>query len=416
MSLLRNRVRVRGFTLCLSFLVSAAVGADQAVLPLGSLLGSPDAIVLGTVVDTRNGQLPGDFLLSVEVEETLKGNNLSQFVLQGNDRNSDSFPRLPKGTGILAFLQLNASKGFDPVGGEQGVVVVDDPSADVSREIVLRGLKLGDDVALPDFDDLFKAGTPVPPSLLDSLTQELSRKLTLKDQAFVGELACDPQGAFLPAVQLWAMGQVGPLAANDARPCLEDFLFDEKNGGRAIAAAEALGDLRDPGTVPALVKLLQSLPADQRLFGAAKRGDSNPVAGKEDPEEENDPRPDPGEDSDPGELELLPANPPQSDGDGDREPDGAASNDRPRFGGGLTEAAVLALGKIGDPAAIPFLVRIARLGDDFALHSTAVNAIAACDGSTKMGPLRALSRSHPNPLVRQQAREAYDRLRMGGVR
>ncbi len=417
MSLFRNRDRLGGFALGLSLLVSAVCDADQAVQPLGDLFRAPDVIALGTVVDARNGQLPGDFLLVVGVEETLKGSPLSQFVLQGNDHYSDSFPRLPKGTRILALLDVDAAKGFDPVGGEQGVVVLSDSSADVAREIVLRGLKLGDGMALSDFDDLFKAGTSIPPSLLGSLTQELSRRVTQKDEALVTELACDPQGAFLPAVQLWAIDQVGPLAAHDALPCLEDFLFDRKNDARAVAASEALGELGAPESVPALVTLLQSLPSDQRLLGAAKRGDSNPVLGKEDPEDAEDPRPDPGEDSDPGAIELLPANPPQSDGDGDREPDDAVSTDRERLsGGGLAEAGVLALGKIGDPSAIPFLVKMARLGDDFALHSTAVNAIAACDGSTKMGPLRALARSHPNPLVRQQAKEAYDRLRKEGVR
>jgi len=416
-----NRFLTRSrFAFALAFVVSAAVHADQAILPLGKLIGSPDVIALGIIDGTNDGQLPGDFLLAVAVEETLKGPALQRFTLQGNDRNSDSFPRLSKGTRILAFLQGSASAGFHPLAGEHGVIHLGDPSADVARELILRGVKLGGGLGLTDFDDLLEKGTPAPPSLLGSLTEELSLRVTKKDQALLAEMACDSQQAFLPAVQLWAISRVGPLEVADAAPCLEDFLVDKTDEARAIAASEALGELRDPGSVPALVELIESLPQDKRIFGLDKKGDSNPVAGKEDPEDQKDPRPDPDESSDPGEIELLPTPGPAPDGDGEREPDSAPSKDRPSrgAGGGLAEASILALGKIGDPSAVPLLVRIGRQGEDLSLHSTAVNALGLIGGNTVMGPLRALSRTHPNPLVRQQAKETLERLRksQGGSR
>jgi hypothetical protein len=397
---------------------SGAAEADQAILPLGNLIGEPEAIVLGLVLETRDGRMPGEFLLDIEVEEALKGGALSRLTLTGNDRYSDSFPRLLKGTRILSFLQKDPT-GLAPVGGEQGLIVVGSASADVAREIVLRGLKLGASLGLTDFDDLLRAGTPVPPAILGSLTEELSLRVTQKDQSLVGEIACDSQQAFLPAVQLWAMSRVGPLQVRDARPCLEQFLRDRKNETRAIAASEALGELRDPESAPAIIAFLESLPADRRIIGPDRKGDSSVAIGDEDPEEEREPRPDPEEDSSPGGIEDLPAPPAPGDRDGERAPDGTPSSDRPSrgAGGGMAESSILALGKIGDLSAVPVLFRIAREGDDLGLHSTAVNALGLIGGRTVLGPLRSLSRTHANPLVREQARETYERLRKrGGAR
>jgi hypothetical protein len=380
---------------------------------LGKLIGDADVVAIGVVIGTNEGQHPGEFLLAVEVEETLGGNALSRFTLPGNDRNSDSFPRLLKGTRVLAFLQGDPSGGFHPLSGEIGILALDDASTDTAREIVLRGIKLGDRLGLADFEDLLGKGTPSPPSLLGSLTEELSLRVTQKDQGLVSEIACDAQQFFLPAVQLWAISQVGPLKVADARPCLERFLKDKKDEARAIAASEGLGELRDPESVRALVALLASLPIDPQILGPDRRGDSAVPTGGEDPEEETNPKPDPDEDSAPGEVERAPVPPPQSDHDGEREPKGAPGKDQPGrgAGGGLAEASILALGKIGDPSAVSLLLRLAQQGGDFSLHSTAVNALGLIGGPTVMGPLRTLARTHPNPLIREQARETYERLR-----
>lgn len=398
--------------LALALVASAAAEADQAVAPLGILIGDADAIALGVVAGTSEGQLPGEFLLDVEVEEALKGPPLARFTLLGNDRNSDSFTRMGKGTRILAFLQGDGSVRV-PISGEIGIVELNDTSFDTAREVVLRGLKLGGQVGLLDFEDLLAKGTPVPRPLLGSVTEELSLRLSQKDQGLIGEMACDPQQFFLPAVQLWAISQVGPLQVADARLCLEKFIGDKKDEARAIAASEALGELGDPDSVRPLIRLLATLPADPRIVGRDRRGDSAIPTGGEDPEDESNAEPDKDEASAPGETERTPVPPPSSDRDGDKEPDNAPSRDRAvrGAGGGLAEASILALGKVGDTAAVPILFRIAQQGDDFSLQSTAVNALGLIGGRTVLGPLRALSRTHTNPLVREQAKETYERLR-----
>jgi hypothetical protein len=401
--------------LALQVCAPIAALADQAITPLGKLAGDASFIVIGGVSEVTSGPSPGAFVMAVEVEETLKGSGLSRFTLAGSDRNEDSVHRLSPGTTILAFLENPGPALAEPVSGEQGIVVVDETTLDDSREIVIRALQLGDGLRIGDFQDLMRKDSEAPPALLGSLTEELTLKLTPNDGALIGEMACDAGGVFLPAVQLWAIGQVGAQRFTEARSCLQGMLPIAEPRALSIASAEALGELGDRASVPALVTLLETLPSDPRLF-PDRGGDSTVPTGNEDPEDDGDPVSDPDERSDPGESEVTPPPTTPTEPDGQREPDDAPREDRGNRGadGGLAEAAILALGKIGDPAAVPLLFRIAREGDDLALHSTAVHALGLIGGATVRVPLLVLSLAHPNPLVREQAKQTIARPRRAG--
>jgi hypothetical protein len=414
MSLSGTRVQSLFVLLALLMGIPAAARADRAVTPLGMLIGGADFIVIGVVTEVTPGQSPGDFSVAIEVEDLIKGTGLSRFTLEGSDRDEDSVHRLSPGTTLLAFLKNPGPVG-SPVSGEQGVVVVDERSLDDSREIVARALQLGDRLRLADVQDLMRKDSQAPQALMGSLTEELGLRLTASDRPLIGEMACDPGGSFLPAVQLWAISRVGVLEVAEARSCLESMLPLANRPTLSIAAAEALGELAEQASVPALVSLLQTLPSDPRLF-PDRRGDSTAATGKVDPEDETDPAPDPDERSDPGETEVTPPPTSPTEPDGEREPDGAPRQDGPNRGAdaGLAEATILALGKIGDPAAVPLLFKIAREGDDLALHSTAVHALGLIGGNTVPFPLLVLSIIHPNPLIREQAKQTLARPRRAG--
>jgi hypothetical protein len=413
-----SSTRVSAISLVLIGLLPIAapsVRADQAITPLGKLAGDSVFIVIGSITDLTSGPSPGDFVMAVEVDEALKGSGLSRFTLAGSDRNEDSVRRLTPGTTILAFLQNPGPDPSEPVSGEQGIVVVDERSLDDSREIVVRALQLGGDMRLGDFRDLMRRDSQAPPALMGSLTEELTLRLTPNDGPQVSEMACDSGGAFLAAVQLWAIAQVGAQRFAEARSCLQGMLSIAERRALAIASAEALGELSDPASVPALVSLLGALPPDPRLF-PDRRGDSTVATGKQDPEDDTDPVSDPDERSDPGEAEVTPPPTTPFEPDGEREPDVAPREPAGNRGadGGLAEAAILALGKIGDPAAVPLLFRITREGDDLALHSTVVHALGLIGGTPVRLPLLVLSLAHPSPLVREQARQTIARPRRAG--
>lgn len=385
----------------LALLMSAPLlHADQGLMPLGQLMGQAEAIVIGRVTETVPAG-GGKYLTTVAVEETLKGTPPEKVQIAG-------IPPLSAGVRILAFLE---PRTLQPVAGEQGVQVLGgDGAARIASEIVKTALAKGTALQLRDVAAYLGSRERLP-KLVGALVKELSPRVTASaDGPQLAQFACD--GSVMPSVQLWAIGHAGRLRIAAARPCLESLVGDPTNRGTRIAAAGALGDLKMRESVPVLLTLIAPLPGHQT--GSTTGDEEAPaVPTASDPEDVSSPVADPAErasgaaidDERPGTPSTLP--------DGETGPDGAPSDDvlSRSADGGLSDAAVLALGKIGDPAAVRDLFRVAGEGNDLSLHSTVVVALGLIGGTPVIEPLTSISKSHPNDLVRELAGQTLARLR-----
>lgn len=418
-----NFIALTSFFLGLMALTSTSVQADLASVSLGELIDQSDRIVIGVVTDVAQGKTPGEQFAAIAVEQVLLGRRLKNLSLRGSSTDP-SLPEFHEGTRLLAFIRAGQKKSdiFEPVAGELGVMAIGDAAVDVTRDIVTTILDLGESISLRDVRYSFRRDSPTPPpGLVGLLLEELTLGMTLDDAPLVHEMACDARGSFYPVPQLWAINRAGTLKLSEARPCLEGFVNDlTTDRGTLVAAIQALGDLGDPKSVLVLQSLLpetQPLPAvddgddgDVREDAALEDddGDTEPD-GREDPEDETLaedeeawlPEADAWE-----ELEQDP--PPDDDSSADGEFDGDANDWRPDPG--LTDTALLALGKIGAPEAIPELHRLAMEGDTLALHSTAVHALGLIGTPDVHQALAEISAMHPDELIRDQARRTLERL------
>ncbi len=394
----------------LALLITAPLHADQGLIPLGQLMGRAEAIVIGRVTQTRPTEGGGGkYLMTVAVEQTLKGTPPESVQIFASSVDPTHIRPLSAGVRILTFLERGT---LQPVGGEHGVqVLVGDGSVRVASEIVRTALAKGTALQLRDVAPYFGSRETPPPTLIGSLLEEMSARVTPSvDGTQLAQFACD--GSVLPAVQLWAIGESGRLKIAAARPCLESLVGDPTNRATRIAATNALGDLKMAESVPVLLTLIAPLPGHQ-VSQSNGNDEPPPVRPASDPEDESSPAADPEErgsgtaidDERPGTPSSLP--------DGDAEPDDVPSDDilSRRADAGLSDAAVLALGKIGDPAAVRDLARVAGEGDDLALHSTVVAALGLIGGAPVIEPLTSISTSHPNELVRELASQTLVRLR-----
>jgi hypothetical protein len=390
----------------LALLITAPLHADQGLMPLGQLMGRAEAILIGRVTETRPAG-GGRYLMTVAVEQTLKGAPLESVQIVASSVDPTHIRPLSAGVRILTFLE---PRTLQPVGGEHGVqVLAGDGSVRVVSEIVRAAIAKGTALQLRDAAPYF-GSRETPPVLIASLLEELSARVTPSaDGTQLAQFACD--GSVLPAVQLWAIGQSGRLKIAAARPCLESLVGDPTNRATRIAATHALGDLKMAESVPVLLTLIAPLPGHQ-VSESTGHDEPRPVRPASDPEDESSPAADPEErgsgiaidDERPGTPSSLP--------DGDVEPDDVSSDDilSRRADAGLSDAAVLALGKIGDPAAVRDLARVAGESDDLSLHSTVVVALGLIGGTPVLEPLTSISRSHPNELVRELAGQTLARL------
>ena len=409
--------------LALTLFAVPSVHADRAAVPLGELVAGSRHVVIGVVKETARGTEPGAVSMLVNVDEILAGAPLGTFTLRHTPRNPNAPAVLEPGTRVLAFLQASPAAGavlLQPIAGEQGVVVLSEGNAGVVRELVIRALARKGELQLGDVRDLLSKDE-APAALLGSLLSDLSPRLRREDARLVTELACDGASAALPAVQSWAMGRLGALRVREARPCLEAFARDVKNGERATLAVEALGELGDIEAAPALHAVLENVKGEPQVPFPGDTAAPPTTGPAEDPEDESDPTPDPEEGGSRRPVlgpRVLPPGPTNEarDGDGEVEPDGAG--DETGAVDAVSVAAVLAVGKLGDEAAVPELARIARIGTDFTLHSTVVHSLGLIGGASVREPLEAIARTHPDPLIRVQARETLARLvnTAGGVR
>jgi hypothetical protein len=303
------------------------------------------------------------------------------------------------------------------------MVIASAAAVGVTRGVVRRAIERGQELRLQDVQEqevqeALRSQTALPRMLRGALLEELTLRVTVEEAALVAEIACNLQRAYAPEPQEWAILRAGRLQIEAARPCLEALVQEGTNRSLTLASAEALGDLGNPASVPLLLLLLPDVPAEPTARPIDPDHDEESIVGH-DPEDEADPRPDPREaaitdgvvDDDGEPADGDPASAPTT-ADGETEPDDARSDDkvRRRADAGLSNSAVLALGKIGDAAAVADLVRVAREGDDLALHSSVVRALGLIGGLTVREPLTSIVQTHPNPLVRQLAQQTLARL------
>jgi hypothetical protein len=412
-------------------LAPAQIQADPALIPLGDMIELSDNIVIGVVSQVADGGDPGSQLASIEVEEDLLGTAPGTFIIRGSTRDP-GLPEFEAGERILAFLKQAVATdildALEPVKGDFGVLGIADGTVDVTRSIVLKAIVLGEKLRLADVRRDLRRKNPGPPrGLVAFLTEELTIRVTVAESSLVAKMACDPKERFLRAAQLWAISRVGHLKVRKARPCLNLFVTLRRDRGKRIAATEALGDMGDRRSVPVLLSILLSPPP---LVGERERA----------PDREEDPEVDDGPDMD-DDTNLADNIGPIVDtdsntdthlahdtdmiGDTGRDTDstvlnfdgGMVQDDniegdrfRRRSDGGLSQSAILALGKIGHPGALPVLFLIAQEGNDLALHSTVVHAMGLIDGRNARRSLTVISSRHPNELIRDQAKRTLERL------
>lgn len=388
----------------LALLVAGPLRADRDLMPLGELIGRAEGIVVGRVTETA-AVGGGKYLMTVAVEQTLKGVAAERVQVFASSADATQVGPLPAGARILAFLEPRTLRA---VNGEQGVDVLGgDSVVRIASEIVQTVMTKGSALQLRDAVPYFGSREALPPGLVASLLDELSARVTpAADGAQLAQFACDR--GVLPAVQLWAIERSGRLKIAAARPCLESLVGDPTNLGTRMAAAAALGDLKMAESVPVLLTLIA--PVAGQVGDPTGNEDPLTVPPARDAEDESSPVADAEErgggaavDEPQGASSTLP------DGDDAEELPGADIVSR-RADGGLSDVAVLALGKIGDPGAVRELARVATEGDDLGLHSTVVVALGLIGGEPVREPLTSISRSHPNALVRELAGQTLARL------
>lgn len=335
----------------LGFCVPSVVQADSALVKLGTLLAA-DNILIGVVTQVDPGPTPDSQQAILTVQENLQGTAPSTITLQGS-ATDPSLHFFAVGVQLLAFLQATAG-GFTLVGGLHGLIEIPPGKLPAARALVVEWINKNAAIRLADMrDDCQVQDAPAPPLLLGSMLEEMTVRLASADFALTAEMACNQAQEFLSAAQLWAILRIGQFKIADARACMEQLLAAEGDLGARLAASETLGNLRDTRSLP----VLQAVLASQE--GTAEDGK------------------------------------------------GRAAD------GGLSQSAVLAIGKLGDPSAVPDLMKLAKEGDDLALHSTAVHALGLIGGNRVIGALTEISKTHSNPLIREQAQETLAAIPKG---
>lgn len=388
--------------------------ADLGLVPLSELISASDYIVLGVVASVTDGGQPGEQLAQITIEQVLRGSLSSPATVRTDTTNPEG-ASFAAGERLVLFLKSGTAALLEIV--QDGLGVVPIPN-DQTRTAVLALLALALD-STPDLHlnevapFLQTTATLLPPALTGVVLEDLTRTVTPTEGPLVVVIACNAAGAYIVSAQQWAIGAAGIHRLGTARSCLEQLVTNGTDRGLVLAATQALGDLKNQASIPVLLSLLPNLPLlpQVRLNIPLL---SPTVSLANDPEDESGGGADLGETArPPGETEPGPPSTPTSDPDGETEPDDLPSDDpvRRRSDGGLTLAAVLALGKIGGLSAVSPLARLAREGDDLALHSTVVHALGLIGGPLVIVPLTEISLIHPNPLIRTQARQTLLRRR-----
>jgi hypothetical protein len=408
--------------------------ADWESMALDDMIATATYVAIAKVVDVVPGASAGEELATLVVTDPLKGNPQGSFVLEGAERDPS---RVDFESGQYLVVFWNDGAPGAPgvvVGRDQGASALTPaqfaPTAALIDTVIARGANL----RFAHVMQFLQRGEPrVPRPVLAALLEQLEGLATLQDRSAIGALACRPDDFQRQAADL-GIALVGLLGVEEARQCLERHA-QTPQGGHAIEAVEALGNFADPRSAQALLALIPALPPKAFEQGTDPIDGTDGPGPANDPEDDGFPMPDPIEDGD----QDPPAQPPEDPiGTGIDEPDDDVSEDDDANGegplppganeedddapfdsddpvarmadGGLAEATVLALGKIGDPAAVSRIARIAREGNVLGLHSTVVNALGLIGDATAQRELRAIAQSHPHPLVRKLAQQTLQRL------
>ncbi|MGE0825681.1 MAG: HEAT repeat domain-containing protein [Candidatus Binatia bacterium] len=321
---------------------------DDPLLPFNTLVNQTESMAVGTVKEVSEDKFSGAQKAAISIEEQLSGRLPSSISLPGSTMDP-ALPNFTVGEQFLLFLKA-AGKGFTPVEGAHGLIEIPAGRLPATLSLLKERLDKGSKIRLADLrDDLVVQQFPAAAVLLGSVLEEMTQRLLPEEAPLVADIACNKQQEFPSAVQTWALYRVGPLKVAEARECVEAILTTKENGAASIAAAETLGNLKDPRSLPALLSVLATYdqPSDD-----------------------------------------------ENDDDGD---------------GGLRLAVVLAIGKIGDATAVPALQKLAQNGDDLALHSTAVHALGLI-GPKSIDALTEISKAHPSSLIRDQAQRTLERV------
>ncbi len=443
------------FAVALGLLVTPTrARADHGALPLGALLSQSQTVGAGTVSSITPTQTQGKFYIAFSFGETLAGAPTSTITVTWPDEeeagNGGAAP-VEVGDAVLVFVPpVSASAGRF---GEQMLIPLTSVNRDIALGVVRTVVAKGVNLRLADVESALRQPTVVggelPGVLRAGLLAELALRADSVDETLLFDLACPgattqakaqpaathlvprPGGVACPVcateTRLFAIEQGARLGLTSMLPCLTDAAGETNDIGLAIAATEALGDLLSapsgsisqarppipvcPDCVLALLSRLPLTRPDPRLKGGDLKSDvrvgTTPAS---DPDDESNPVPDTTEGQSGGTAED-PESPATAEPDPENHiDDGLNDGSRRRSDGGLALAAVHALGKIGDPTAVPTLAALANEGDDLALHSTAVGALGRIGDARAIRSLKVLAKKHPNPLIRAQASETLARL------
>ncbi len=336
-----------------AWLCPERASADIAGTDLRSLLGRSEMVAIGKVTAVTSSSGPGLSKATILIEENLKGSAPGSIEI-GFDRNPTESVGFATGSRVVLFLRRTGTPATIALASSvHGALEVPparlDPARAVLRTVILAGsgLRLSTVRA-----NLLRASGQPPRPLVGSLLRSLTSTLNSSDASLLTEMACDARNEYLPAAQLWAMRQAGVQRLAAARSCLEATVAGT-DLTRRLAASEALGNLRDPRSLPILGSALDS------VMGGSTDGSGRPADG------------------------------------------------------GLAVSLVLAMGKLRDPAAVQRLLTVASGEEDLALHSTVVHALGLIGGTETAAALTVIGNGHPNALVRELARQALVRLGQG---
>ncbi|MBI5503269.1 MAG: HEAT repeat domain-containing protein [Deltaproteobacteria bacterium] len=391
--------------------------ADYAVPALGSWIAQSDTVAFAAVAAITEGVPTGGFTLQLAIDEVLVGTQRTNWSVPGSDAFSDDVPRLPVGTIVLAFVPPTPQAG----GYSEGrVIPLPESSKAEARTVIQTVVTKGAALRLADVSDRLRSSTAelgAPLVLLGMLLEELTLRVTTDEATGIAGIACTTDASFRKDAQLWAVARAGELRVAGARSCLEMMVGASDVRDFAIAAADALGDLGARESVTALLGLLPATQRDPKVKARHAKSDVLVGAGSSnEPEDESNPVPDTGEspgestDSYDGSAAGGATSPEDPELAGDPAKGARPDASRRTGDGGLAVTAVLSLGKIGDPLAVPFLARIAKEGDNLALHSSVVSALGMIGDKRAIAALESIAKRHPNPLVRTQAAETLSRL------
>ncbi|MFP6655234.1 MAG: hypothetical protein VCB25_06380, partial [Myxococcota bacterium] len=395
-----------------------------------SLMDRADLVIIGQVSSVVQPSGAGWQTANVLVEDDLKGDAPVQLIAIG-DALDPSMPTFRQGTKVLAFLKAlpydpNAGASYGAVDGAGGIFEIAAGSESSVRSALVP--LLGPGATFEDLMGIIPSLKPqeprLPPAFVGGLLREVRAGLNENDDSLLTQMACGSQAEFVLQARRWAVEQLPAQASAERRACLEGLAVSSPDLAVAFAATEALGEIGATASVPVLVSLLSpfsvplsdsNLSDEDESMGQVSQSDGEDPEGSGQGDSTDESGPEQGgglgePNDDPTQLQLT-GDEEASDtaSTPDDETDGRPSAASPR-GLGFADSVVLALGKVGDPAAVPSLSALMLGTDDFSLHSTVIHAFGLIGTEETWVPLQGLISQHGDSLLREQARSTLLRL------